>query len=359
MAQEDSGQTRTETPTPRRREQARAEGQVAFSADLTAGLMLLAGVGMLAVSAQMIGDGLLNAVRAGLLHCDAGDLDTVSVQARFMEVLGRGLHTAGIVFLGMLAVGIAAPALQVGFHLSPALVSLKFERLAPTTGWGKMFSLSSGVRGLIAVLKVVAAGAVACWVLRRQGPRIAGMADMPLSMSISLAWTMVVQLALAIAATLLVLGIADYGWQRWRHEQSLRMTRQEFKDELKHEEGDPQIKARIRKLQRDAAQKRMMHNVPAATVVITNPTHLAVALRYDAGTMVAPKVVAKGAGFVAQRIAAAARRHGVPVIERKPLAQALYKTANIGQEVPAPLYILVAEVIAYVYKLRGVRTAAS
>jgi flagellar biosynthetic protein FlhB len=356
--QEELGQTRTEAPTPRRRQEAREQGQVAFSADLTSGIVLLAGIAALALADQTIGTGLVQCVQMDLLHCTIADLDAALVRERFVHLLGRGLEIIGLVLLMLLAVGVAAPALQVGFHLAPTLLSVNVERLSPAQGWAKMFSLSAGVRGLAALLKVMAAGAVAYWVLSRQANQIVALGEMPLALSLARGWWLAVQLALAIAATLLVLGAADYGWQRWRFEQSLRMTRQELKEELKREEGDPLVKARIRKLQREAAQKRMYHDVPKASVVITNPTHLAVALRYDAAAMAAPRVVAKGAGFVAQRIAEIARRHAVPVVERKPLAQALFKTVEVGREIPTALYVVVAEVLAYVYRLRGGSLAA-
>jgi flagellar biosynthetic protein FlhB len=164
---------------------------------------------------------------------------------------------------------------------------------------------------------------------------------------------MVLRLALAIAGALLLLGVGDYLFQLWRHEQLLRMSRQQLKEETKREEGDPQTKARIRRLQREAARKKMFHEVKSATVVVTNPTHLAVALRYDRGAMGAPKVVAKGAGHVAKRIAELARRHNVPVLERKTLAQALFRTVKLNQEIPMAIYHAVAEVLATVYRGRG------
>jgi flagellar biosynthetic protein FlhB len=147
--------------------------------------------------------------------------------------------------------------------------------------------------------------------------------------------------------------LVDYVWQLWRFEQSLRMSKQELKEEVKREEGDPQVKMRVRRLQREAATKRMMLDVPKATVVVTNPTHLAVALRYEKGEGAAPKVIAKGADHMAAKIIAAARKHGVPVLERKPVAQALFKSVKVGQEIPMGLYHVVAEILAYVYKLRA------
>lgn len=354
MAQEeDVGQTRTEQPTPRRREEARAEGQVAFSGDLSTGLMLFCGVAALAIVGPAIAMGLYQATRSDLLHAVGADLDPLQAQHLFMGIWRRGLGMIGFFLAALVAAGLAIPMLQVGFQITPGMLGWRLDRLSPAKGWQRLLSAAAAVKGLAAVLKVAAIAGVAWWMLRGRGPEIVGLGEAPIVGAASQGWRLVIQLGLAIAGALVVIGLADYAFQRWRFEQSLRMTRQELKEELKREEGDPLVKARIRKLQREAAKKRMMQDVPTATVVLTNPTHLAVALRYEAGAMAAPRVVAKGAGFIAQRIAELARQHGVPVLERKPLAQALFKAVHVGQEIPAALYMVVAEVLAHVYRLRG------
>jgi flagellar biosynthesis protein FlhB len=350
---EELGQSRTEAPTPRRREEARDEGQVALSPDLSTGLILLAGLAVMAVAAQSFASGLLTYVRADLLHSWVADFTPEEVQRLFVTQFGRGLTLIGSTLGLVLVVGLAVGVLQVGVHFVPGLAAFKWERLAPANGWGRVFSASAGFRGLIAILKLLAVGVVVYWVLRGKAAQIADLTEVGLATSTHQAWVIAVHLALAVAGSLVLIGLTDYVFQRWRHEQTMRMTRQELKEEVKREEGDPQIKARVRKLQREAAKKRMMEDVPRATVVITNPTHLAVALRYDRASMTAPKVVAKGAGHVAQRIIDLARRHAVPVVERKPLAQALFKTVKIGQDIPAALYYVVAELFAYLYRLRG------
>ena len=209
------------------------------------------------------------------------------------------------------------------------------------------------MRGLVAVFKVGVVAAMAAWVLRGRAVQISTLGQNDLASASVQAWDIAIRLALAITAALAVLGVADYVFQRWRYEQSLRMSRQELKEELRREEGDPLMRGRIRKMQREAARKRMMQDVPKATVVITNPTDLAIALRYERGTMAAPRVVAKGAGFVARNIVGLARRHSVPVVERREIAQALFKAVKVGQDIPAALYYAVAEVLAYLYRLRG------
>ncbi|MFO0966558.1 MAG: flagellar biosynthesis protein FlhB [Gemmataceae bacterium] len=358
MAEEDLGQTKTEEPTPRRREEAREQGQVAFSNDLTTGLLMLLGLGSLAAIVPGVAIGLIEFCRGRLGRLPVDGLTPERVQEIFGVVFDHALEWLGFFFGVVVVGGVLVSVLQVGFYFAPGLLGFNFEKLSPANGWSKLFSLGGGVRGLAALLKVAAIALVAFWVMSWRGIEIGELGAMRLGGATARAWSTVTHLALAVAGSLVVLGLADYFFQRWRHDQSLRMTRQELKEELKREDGDPQIKARVRKLQREAAQKQMMKDVPKATVVVTNPTHLAIALRYAPNERAAPTVVAKGAGAVAQRIIAVARQHGVSVVEKKPLAQALFKTVKIGQEIPAALYLAVAEVIAYVFRLRGTTVAA-
>lgn len=349
----DFSQAKTEAPTQRRREEASQEGQIAVSPDLNTGVILLVSLGVLVLSVGSVTGGLTDSVRLDFLSTWKSDFTPERIQDLFLSLFCRCLQMLGF-FLGMLFLAAwAVGGLQAGFHILPNLLSLNWEKLSPANGWNRIFSGAAGMRSVIALLKLAAVVFVAYWVLKGRAGQIGRFGETGLANSTVQAWTMITHLTLAIAGVMAILGSADYVFQRWRLETSLRMTRQELKEELKREEGDPLIKARIRKLQREAAQKRMMEDVPKATVVITNPTHLAVALSYQRGAMGAPKVVAKGAGFVALRIMALARRHAVPVVERKLLAQALFKAVKIGQEIPAALYYVVAEVLAYIYRLRG------
>jgi flagellar biosynthetic protein FlhB len=351
---EEFAESRSEAPTQRRREEAREQGQVAVSTELTAGLLLLAGVGGLWLEAQALGAGLLETVRFRFLElrADGFDLEQCRRVLVWLAIRGAGLIA---VFLGMMfAVSLGTGTMQSGFHMVPELLVPRWEKLSPAEGWKRLFSLASGVRGLVAILKVTLIACVAGWVLHGRIREIEALQQGTLSGATVTAWNLALRLAFAIAASLVVVGVADYLFQRWRLEMRLRMTRQELKEEIKREEGDPQIRARIRRMQREMSKKRMMQDVPRATLVITNPTHLAVALRYERGSMPAPRVVAKGAGHLAERIVALARQHAVPVVERKPVAQALFKAVKVGQDIPAALYYAVAEVLAYVYRLRGV-----
>jgi flagellar biosynthetic protein FlhB len=350
---EDFDQSKTEAPTQRRREEARQQGQVAVSAELITGALLLTGVLILWQTAPRLASGFFELAQQGLLSIQYTDFSSERAQSTLAGVASQMGNLLGSFFGLLFAVAIGLGAAQVGLHFVPALLLPKWEKLSPVEGWSRVFSRAAVVRGLLAVLKVAAVAALAAWVMRGRAAAIMTLGEGSLNYAAAQAWAVAIRLALAIAAALALLGVADYAYQRFRFEQSLRMSRQELKEELKREEGDPQMRARIRRLQREAARKRMMQEVPKATVVITNPTELAVALRYERGTMPAPRVVAKGAGFVAQRIVELARQHAVPIVERKPVAQALFKAAQVGQEIPAGLFLAVAEVLAYLYRLRG------
>ncbi len=352
MADEDF-QSKTEAPPARRREEARQQGQVAFSMDFTAAVQLLAAILVLYISGPAIGYGLRQMARRLLGGIRGHELDALSMQGLFRSVTLDAGGLIGPLFGVVLAAGVAVSLGQTGFQFTPGLLGFRWERLSPAAGWSRLFSLSTTVRAVITLFKVAIVIALAYWVISGRIIQVGFLGEASLAGALAIAWNLVMRLALAIAGGLVLIGLVDYGYQRWRLEMSLRMSRQELKEEIKRDEGDPQIKGRIRRLQREMAQRRMMREVPKATVVITNPTHLAVALRYDRATMASPRVVAKGAGFIAERILEEARRHRVPVVQRPPLAQALYQTVKLGQGIPVELYYVVAEVLAYVYRLQG------
>ncbi len=352
---DESEQSRTEAPTPRRREEAREQGHVAVSSELAAGLLLLAGVLALWYGAHSLAGALTVGARFALLSVAApGDFSVEQSKAFMLALVGKGIQSLSIYWAMLFLVAFGVGALQVGFHVVPELLGPKWEKLSPAHGWQRIFSLAGMMRGLFALVKVAVVVGLAAWVLRGRSAQIMSFGDGQLAQAATEGWSLAMRLALTCAGGLAVIGMVDYAFQRWRYERGMRMTRQELKDEVKREEGDPQMRARLRKMQREMSRKRMLQDVPGSTVVITNPTHLAVALRYERGKMAAPRLVAKGAGFVALRMVALARRHAVPVVERKPIAQALFKAVKVGQEIPATLYVVVAEVLAYVYRLRHV-----
>lgn len=353
MADEDVDlQSKTEPATPRRREEAAEQGRFALSNELITGVTIFAGIGGLALVAHELGGGLLSQTRIDLAAASGAELTRERVQYLFNNLFGRSFAIAGSLMGLLFAATIVVNVAQVGFRMNPDRLTFDWERVSPFH-FDRLLSWSKSVRGLMLLLKIVAVGTVAWWILRQRGAEVTHLGDVGLASAVARSWGLVLRLALGLAGTLLVIGLLDYAWQLWDFERSLRMSKQELKEEVKREEGDPQMKGRIRKMQRENAQRKMFRKIPEATVVITNPTHLAVALKYDAGKMAAPRVVAKGAGHIAKRIVMLARRHGVPVVERKPLAQALFKTVKVDREIPMGLYFLVAELLAYVYKLKG------
>jgi flagellar biosynthetic protein FlhB len=354
MAEEDTGQERTETASPRRREEARKRGQIAVSADLNTGVLLLAAALAFWLSGESLGGALLAEVKFDLARTARPDMDAFEVRFLLASIFIRTLQSVGV-FLGVVfTAGVVAGFAQGGFAFYPDLLTVKPERIDPTAGVKRLFSLGSVAKMVLSFAKLGIAAVMVYVILNGRLGQIAMLSRTTLGSAVIQSWSIILRLFISLAVALFIIGVIDYIIQRFRLERQLRMTRQEAKEESKQEEGDPQIKARIRRLQREAAQKRMMQNVPKATVVITNPTHLAVALRYERGKMEAPQVIAVGAGFVAERIIEIARRHAVPVVENKPLAQALFRVGKLDQEIPAAFYQAVAEVMAFVFKLRGI-----
>jgi flagellar biosynthetic protein FlhB len=353
MAERDEGLERTEQPTERRREKAREQGQFAFSQELANSLVLLAG----ALAVKWGGGTLVVGLHSVLFE----RLQTLPVEMNAHEasdlmsrIAARGLEIVSGLCGGMFVVGLGANLSQVGLRVTPELLGPKWEKLNPVTGWQRILSLAGVARGFWAVTRVILISAVVWWVLRGADGQIASLPDGTLGQSVSRAWDLASRMIVAVAGSLVVIGVGDYGVQWFRHEKSLKMTKQELKEEQKDEEGDPLLRNMRRQRARDiVTQRRMITEVPKATVVIMNPTHFAVALRYERGVTSAPVVVAKGRDSFALQIATKARRHGIPVIERKPLARALFKAAKVGQEIPQELYFAVSEVLAYVYRLRG------
>lgn len=344
---------RTEAPTARRRQQSRRKGQVAFSSDLSNGLALLIASATLWWAGGLVGEQLLDGLRLQLTQLGLVDLQVGTTYGLARSSFRRYLATCGWLIGGFFLVTLAVGFLQAGFNLTVDPLKMDWNRVSLTKGWSKLFSLRSGTRGLMTILKAAAIVGLVWWVFRSQLQELSSAPHLTLHQATSVGWSIVMQSAATVGAAFTFLGLLDYGFQRWRHEQDLRMTRQEVKDEQKQEEGDPQLKARVRKLQREVAQRQMMQDVPSATVVLTNPTHLAVAIRYDRAAANAPSVVAKGGDHLAKRIVDVARDHGIPVVENKPLARTLFKAVDVGQEIPMSLYRAVAEILARLYALRS------
>jgi flagellar biosynthetic protein FlhB len=343
---------RTESATARRLEQAREEGQVARSAELSTFVVLVAGSAAL----WAMGDGLVGRmagiVRRGLAIDAASATDAALVVQRLHALAVDGLLALIPLFVVLAVAALAAPLLTSGWIFTPGPLKPDLSRLDPLRGFARMLSPRAAVELAKAAAKALLVGGFAVWAVRRNLDVLTGLAGTDIDSGLrALAHTVALSVLLVVCGLMLV-AAADAPWQLWTHARRLRMTREEVRREAKETEGNPQVKGHIRRLQREAARKRMMAAVPRADVVVTNPTHYAVALRYEGEKMRAPRVVAKGAGLIAQRIRELAQAHRVPVLEAPPLARALYAHAELGDEIPEKLYAAVAELLAYVFQLR-------
>ncbi len=348
----DSAQEKTEAPTPRRREEARESGQVARSTDLNAAIILLGGLLFLHWwGAGMFGKMLI------LMRNYLGPENT-SVDARHMGALARSLlldcgRTVLPFLICVVVIALIVGFAQVGWLLTFKPLMPSLDRLNPISGITRMFNARAFVHLVMGVLKMIVLAWTAWWTLSSRINILAHASGMSHLSMIALSIDMLFTMALRLTIVLLILAILDYVYQRYRTEKDLRMTKEEVKEELKRMEGDPKLKSRRRQVQLQTALQRIRAAVPKADVIVTNPTEFAVALQYDNETMAAPKLVAKGTDYLAMKIREIAIEHGVPIVERPPLARALYRNVEIGQEVPAEFYKAVAEVLAYVYELAG------
>jgi flagellar biosynthetic protein FlhB len=349
-----TGQERTESPTPRRREQARREGKVARTPELPAAAVLLAGgLALAAAGGRALADyaaGTLRASAAGL----SGDALTPGGAAQVLRSVTLGLLAA--LFPLMLAVAGAAVLVNLAQTRGAAswgLLQPRGSHLDPVAGMRRLLGPDAAIHLIKAALKVAVLGAVAAFVIVRSGPDLMGLADAgPAAVALALR-DLLLRLAVAVGLAFAGLAVVDYGVQWFRHERSLRMSRQEIVYEQRETEGDPMIKARMLSVARARARQRMLQQVPTADVIVVNPTEIAVALRYDTALAAAPVVVAMGRRKLAQRIRDIARRHRVPVVENRPVARALISTAKVGHPIPVALYAAVAEILAFVYRQRG------
>jgi flagellar biosynthetic protein FlhB len=344
--------------TPHRRQQAREQGQVAFSQDLASAALLVVG----AVVLLFWGGGLVDA-SAKYMQQQLGSVPTLAVDETHFRAHGMCLlQTFGKILLPILGVMALAGALstvfQIGLLFLPDKLQPDFARVSLLSGMKRILSLQGMVRLAFGLFKVAIVAAVAWAVVYARRGEVMHANELAVGDLGRFLSEITLGTALWIGAALLALALLDYGFQRWKHEQDLRMTHQEIREEMKNLQGDPQIIARRRAIQRQMALNRIGDKVPKADVVVTNPTELAIAIQYDPEKMAAPVVLAKGAGVIAQRIRRLALENNIPVVERKPLAQLLYKEVEPGHPVPDGSYAAVAEVLAYVYQLKGKKMPA-
>jgi flagellar biosynthetic protein FlhB len=357
MANDDN--ERTERPTPKRLEEARKKGQVPRSTELnTAAVVLIAGGGLHFLG-RGLGSGLYELMRGGLSLTREQALDESRAISMFAaSALHAILACAPILGLTLVA-ALLAPLAIGGWNLSFGVLAPDFSRLSPAAGFGRVFSMRGGVELAKAFAKFGLVALVAIVFLWMKTGELLGLGAEPTAAAIGHAITLSGQALLALAGALVLIAAIDVPWQLFSHMKQLRMTRQEIRDEMRESDGNPEIKGKIRQMQQAIAKRRMMQEVPKADVVVTNPTHFAVALRYDEKRMRAPSVVAKGADAVAARIREIATENNVPIFEAPPLARALFRNVDLNGEVPANLYVAVAQVLTYVYQLRAARSAGA
>lgn len=350
---------RTEPATPRRREEARKRGQVVKSVELNSAFILLAVLLLI----RYFGAYLFYYLKTHATYIFQ-NLHTIEISFSNLQAYGfvTMIFTARLLapILGLaLTVGIIVNFFQAGFVLSGHPLIPDFNRINPVQGFTRLFSTRAFVELIKSFLKIFIVGYASYSVIHSEMHNFIPMMDQGIFQSSAYVALLAYKIGLRVTLILLFLALFDYGYQRFEFEKSIRMTRQEVKDEYKQMEGDPLLKSRIRQRMREIARRRMLADVPKADVVITNPVHLAVALQYDMDVMKAPSVIAKGERLIAERIKEIARENSIPIVENPPLAQSLFKACDVGQEIPADLYQAVAEILAYVYSLNKKQTVTA
>lgn len=357
MAQENDTGEKTEDPTPRKIEESRRKGEVAFSKELNSVLILAASVLTLTLSLVYIYEQ-LNAFIEWLYLLDASQAyEKENFNNIIKMTVGVAFRCVAPLFLVVLTTGILASVAQVGFLYAPEVLTLKFERINPVSGFKRLFSLKSLVEAAKAIFKFTFILGIVFYFFKDRFYSFSGFLHVEYQEGFLYGKWLVTQLAMVIVFSIVLIALADMAYQKYAHWQKLKMTKYEAKKDSKEQDGNPEIKQRIRTIQREMSQKRMISEIPKADVIITNPTHISVIVRYDQETMVSPQVVGKGADLLALRIRQIAKEHNIPIVENIPLARTLYKTVDEGHPVPRSLYKAIAEVLAFVYKLKRKQSA--
>lgn len=348
---EESDLEKTEPASPGRLEKAREEGQVARSRELVTFVMLVTGLGGLWTMGEMIGGHFGGALRNGLQFERASAFDASRMMVQAGTAVLHALQALLPLFAMMLVAALVAPMMLGGWLLSTKSLAPKFSKLNPVAGIGRMFSAESLAELLKTIVKSLLVGSVAWWVIAGNMASIMALMSEPVNAALPHTLRLVASSCALIIASLLLVAAIDVPYQLWSHARKLRMSREDLRQEQKENDGDPQVKAQIRRQQQQMAKRRMMAEVPKADIIVTNPTHFAVALKYQDKEMGAPRVVAKGTDLVALRIRALAEENRIPVLEAPPLTRALYRHTPLNAEIPVALYAAVAEVLAWAYQL--------
>ena len=352
MADDNSGE-RTEQATGKRRSEARKKGQVAKSREIPSVLVLMSGLSVLFFLSSYMYQQLSTLMIQLFRQIGTFSINPLNIQSLFIEIIWSVFLMLAPLFAALFAVAILSNYVQVGSLFSLEVIQPNFSKINPLKGFTRLFSPQSLVELLKSLFKILIIGWVAFSTVQSELPKILALPQQ--EVIDILRYICLVSFNIFWKTFLVMIGLAalDYIFQRWSFEKGLRMTKREVQEEFKQTEGDPLIKSRIRSIQRELARKRMMAEIPKADVIITNPTHLAVALQYKSQEMNAPKVLAKGAGFVAEKIKEIGKTHQIPIVENKPLAQILFKTVELGQMIPSALYQVVADILAYVYRIKN------
>lgn len=346
-------QERTEKATQRRREKAREEGKVAKSAELNAAAVILFGFMTLFTMGPLMADQIRRFMSYTMANAPLLATSDETFISIFTSTMREFFLIMVPVFVALVIVAVAINVAQVGFKITTKPLEPKFDRLNVVSGLKRLFSVKSGVDAIKNVAKLTVIGFVAYKSISSDFTSFFDYPDMTISQLAAAMGKLSLLLALKVGGVILAIAVLDYLFQRHEYEKSIRMSRQEIKEEYKDTDGDPQIRGRVKQLQREMSRKRMLADLKTADVVVTNPTHIAVALKYDQEEMSAPTVIAKGERLIAEKIKKLAVEFDIPIVEDKPLARALFKMCDVGQIVPANLYRAVAEILAYVYRLRG------
>ena len=344
---------KTEKATPKKRQDARKKGQAAKSQDLNTAVMLLAVFLFLLFAGSYLKERFISFFKGSLQDFVLLDATEGNLQLIFLRGLKEFALILGPIMLVAVIAGVAANFFQVGFMFTSEAIQPKLEKINPISGFKRIYSIRSIVELLKSLLKIGFVGATTFTVLWKRMDEILVLGQKPIGVALATLGSLTLQMGLLASGTLLFLAVLDFLYQKYDFEKNIRMSKQDIKDEYKNSEGDPQIKSRIKQRQREMAMRRMMQEVPKADVVITNPTHYAVAIKYDEEKRDAPFVVAKGVDFTAQKIKLVAKENQVITIENRPLARALYSQAEIGDTIPEEFFKAVAEILAFVYRTKS------
>ncbi len=348
-----SFEEKTEKATPKKREESRKKGEVAKSRELPSVAVLLAGIITLLFFASYMNSHIQIIIKENFALIPMKELSLHDFMIFAQKMITLFLLILSPLFAAIFITAILSNIMQVGFMLSAEPIRPKLSKINPIKGFGRLVSKQAFMELFKTLLKLATVGVVAYLMVKGEMKDVYNLWEMEINSIVTYTLMMIFKISMGCTLAMILLVVIDVSFQKWDFEKRLRMSKKEVKDEMKRMEGDPLIKSRIKSIQMQMARRRMMQDVPEADVVITNPTHLAVAIKYDPSAMSAPKLLAKGARKIAERIKKLATKHKIPIVENKELAQNLYALVDIGGEVPPNLYQAIAEVLAYIYKLKG------